>query len=373
PRIRLRQITRQQVRLSASLAAWPSEFREATMASITSVLALCSGGSSDSMSLSRIELREVDLKSLPLRSADARRVYASLELEPRAGSVVVEMNAELGISLADLTLGGDGRRPDRLRSLSPAESALIEFLFLKSVEEINSRLGDSILSLERVGTEAPAWLAHQMWNRPQSVPACEQTEVCSTSLRGLLATFRLWVKDTIGIVRVWVIAGEAFSSLTSQDVAALFRGKGLNRPARYLDRKIAQYVRIAPDIRMSAIIGETELTTGDLAQLEVGDLVIVKRPAVCFQEGTFSGVMRVPVVDGSHTLITGQIERNTRIGLQVETISFGNEPAIGKELEMQENQTHMSDDVLNGDVKPDGASTTDFAEVLDHLLLTVHV
>jgi flagellar motor switch/type III secretory pathway protein FliN len=345
--VRWPRISGRQVHLSTSLAAWPGEFCAALDTSVVDVLKLCS----EKVSLTRIDWREVGAQTFDASPGQAEeqeeqkeqgRLSACLELEPRAASVVVEMSAELAHSLADLLLGGDGRFPQRLRDLSPAESALIEFLFLRSVQEINARLGDPVLSLTRVGSWEP------------TLPACD---------RGVLATFRLEVGGTVGAVTVWIRPGEAFLSLTPQDVAALFRGKCRSGPP---DRQIGPYLRVAPQVRLSAVLGEVDLTVGELAELEVGDLVIIGRSAVRFQEGRLSGLMQVRAGDGRNVFLAGQVEERLYLGLQIETISIEEEAVNGRQLT-------MSDGMLNGDGKTAMASTENFGEALDQLLLTVHV
>jgi type III secretion system YscQ/HrcQ family protein len=72
-------------------------------------------------------------------------------------------------------------------------------------------------------------------------------------------------------------------------------------------RAQARYQRVAPELRLTVLIGETYVTVPELAELECGDVMVVEKPSVRWREQRVVGSLLLRLGDSDATLITGEL------------------------------------------------------------------
>lgn len=351
----LPRVTPEQARLSASFAALPARLAAQAGTAITKSLSLYAQTTAQDVSLRMIEAREVN-GTLASHIASSPLLYLCLRVEPQAVPLTIALETDFAAALVDRVLGGQGARPEVLRELSPTEKAVIEFLSLKCVRELGAISDEPVVTLERITSEIPAWLA--------------ATEGRSSHSRCLQLSLRVGVSRSVSVARVWM-GPEAVTSLQQAQRLAGFAHDS-ESSVKALAEKVARYARIAPEVRQSLIIGQSRLRIGDLEGLEADDVMLIGQPYVQFQNGKPRGRLCVRLGEGEHTLISGQATMEKGIALQVGAVTSGNKLTIREGLEMMEPETetgvgsftatHVADDMI-----------AEMGELIDGLLVTVHV
>jgi hypothetical protein len=143
----------------------------------------------------------------------------------------------------------------------------------------------------------PLWLT----TTPENAGASTLGEIDTTASHGLLLTVRVRIAGTVGLARLY-LTSDMLSALTSSQNPLL----RLTQEAHTLREKLTLLKRIVSEVPLHLLIGETELAAGDLALLEEGDVVVVERADVRWQEERISGNVRVRVGDGRNVIITGR-------------------------------------------------------------------
>lgn len=355
----LKQITPEQARISATLATLPAGL---SVKAAESALALYTQAEANGAKVGLADLREAQLDSVLAQQSATSSVFAHLLAEPGGHPIALEIDASFAEALIDRALGGAGALPDEHRALSLAEAAIFEFLCLMIVRQFNQELGDPLIRLERVLASPPQWLkAKQPMARPND------------ATYGLIATFRVSVLTTAGFARLYAPA----NALVSLSNSARASGNSL---ILYRE-KLKRFAAIAPCVSAWLAIGRSEVTAGDLAQLECGDVMLIEQPHILWTNGRISGKLRIRIGDGYETAINGQAappsgnnqnssqaeipgNHPATIDLIIETISGGGSMTLAERFNMEE--TIRSEEI------EDNIEVENEA-LLDGLLLTAHV
>jgi type III secretion system YscQ/HrcQ family protein len=364
----LPRLSADEVRAAATAAAVDSALASEVLAAYTHVLSRYCNVPEDAVELKVLEAREAGLDAPP-PGATGTRLWASLAVEPDGSPLYVEMDAAFAAALADRVLGGNGVLPDSLRPLSPLEQPVIEFLWLSVLRELNTRLSAALFRLESVAAEPPRWLARA--REEGEVPAGPPPAAGGPTPRGVLADTRLGVATTSGLAR----CGVTFEALAALDAAR----NPLRERASPLAARAPQLAAIVPEVALRLVLGETEVGAGELVRLEAGDVLLVEQWSARWQDGEFTGRLRLRVGDGPGPFIVGQRvkAREPRAGaregatggpklgaaalkLFVEGIHGGGTAAATERLKMEEEQ-------ISEAMPAEGTSA------LDELMLTVHV
>jgi len=352
----LPKITEQQLLSSSSIPWLPA----LSIESLSQALARYTHSSSDLVSITQTAFRELATNVISTGSHEVPSAYACLAVGPDSAPIVVEVDAQFAARIVDRTLGGDGSPLDVLRGLSRTEQAVMEFLCLVLCRELNSELGGPLIRLAGISAKPPEWLAgdgHQ------------------NGARHLIAAFTVDVNNNCGSVRMH------FSANALSEVGKALSGEASNRTkaraASLLSRKIRRYAAVAPDVPLSAVVGNTEVAAGDLASLECGDVVIVQQVSGQWIEGRLEGPLPLRVGDGDRAVITSRVIADDRrisgarkanvkreknvvmpITVTIESVLAGNAAIVEERSMTEENSL---------------ADSGEGAALLDGLLLTVRV
>ena len=371
---RLPQVSPEEARLSSTLNALPHALGAQALDALALVIARYARVAKDDVELSAVEFREAQFSFAARRTGEtAPQLFASLSVEPDLSRLALELDASTASRLVDLTLGGDGAQPDTLHTLSPTEQAVIEFLCLSLLREFNDEAGEPLLKLEGMSNNAPLWLEAASDEKSATVSEKANGEESNdfNSPYGMILTARLRVAKVHGLVRLYLTraALNALSETQNPLLGALRE--------RNMQERFARLAQVAPDVSLRLLIGETQVAASDLAELEQGDVLLVERSFMRWQEGKIKGRASLSFGDDTAARIVGLIEtthalkreasadenetNETNISLTIENFGGARLPPATERLSME-----------NAADKTEGQSG-ESAFSLEDLLMTVHV
>ena len=357
---RLPRLSLNQVRLSSAVTSVSSSLSAHAFETIARVFARYTNVSPDDVSLAALDLREAELATVVQRLEAASCVWASVAVEPDGARIAIELDTNFAIEITNRTLGGDGTPPDELRPLSKTEQAIVEFLWLSLIRELNKELHKPVFRLESVTAKPPSWLDTQ--------------ETDASTPYGLIATVSVGLKTTIGLARL-CLTYNALASLSAARNPLL-----VQEQTRSWSDKVTHLKRIMPEVPLHLMIGKTDVEASELAHLEYGDVMLVEQAYVKWHEQSILGNLRLRVGDGEHVVITGSTETASRldeseqgikdqdlksalINLTIESIIGGDVPPVTERLPMEDTEDEQRDE----------ESTAEGVVALDGLMVTVHV
>jgi type III secretion protein Q len=344
----LPRVTRDEARLSKALSLLPHELSGEARAAVARVLAGFARVEGREVGLDLIDLREADAEEFALSPGQSPRLFVNLSVEPDGAPVAVALDSVFACSVVDRVLGGDGSPPDALRGPSPTERAVVEFLCLRVLHELNALAGEPLFRLESLS------------GAPALVP---KTDTGSTaSPRAVVATVRVSGAGPAGLVRV---------ALTEASLAALGASEGqliLNGRKRRggAAERLKAWLRLAADAPLRLRVGETRASVGDVEGLERGDIVVVERAHVAHDGARFAGRARLLAGAGAGFSIAcrvaesdaeGEAGARAAVAVVVEGVSRGADGSAAERIEME------NEELRDGEA---GAA-------LEGLLLTLHV
>lgn len=349
----LPRVTRDEARLSKALSTLPHSLSSEARAAVARVLANFARVGEGEVGLDLIDLRESDAEELSLSSSQSPRLFANLSVEPVGAPIAVALDSVFACSVVDRVLGGDGSPPDALREPSHTERAVVEFLCLRVLHELNSLAGEPLFRLESL-SDAPALVAANDAG----------TAASTTSSRMLVATVRVAGAGPLGLARV-ALTEASLAALGASEGRLLLNGrKGSDRAAE----RLKALRRFAPDVPLRLRVGETRASVGDVEGLERGDIVVVERAHVSREGALYAGRVTVVAGAGEGVLIRGRVapepasdeelnEGARTLAVVVESVSRGADNEGLERIEMENEELR------------DG--TTNAA--LEGLMLTLHV
>jgi flagellar motor switch/type III secretory pathway protein FliN len=269
----LPKVSRDEARLSASLAAVPASLSTAASAALARVAARFTRTDAEDVSFEVLETREEE--SAP---ADSPRAYVRVAVEPWEARAVVVVEAAFASAVVDLMLGGDGASSaDVPRALSTAERAVFEFLCAQLLAALNEEAGEPLFRLETLTDETGA----------------------AGNGRAIVTKVRARLGQTAGVVRL-VYGNEVLAALDELRSPLLARGDADGDV-----EKLARYRTFCAGAEVSLVVGETEVDPASLAGLEPGDVVLVERVFGEWGPGTARGTLRARVGAGDNVLVVG--------------------------------------------------------------------
>lgn len=367
-RARLPRFSRAQAQISNLLSTVAPALSATALAALARVLARYTHTAAGEVSLTTVDLRDREFESSIFISEMRPRVWASLAIAPDEARIAADVEAGFAAGIIDRMLGGNGTPPDTLRALSRTEQSVVEFLWLSLIHELNEEIGEPLWRLDGITAQPPAWLTSRQNGQVAAAPAVSEINDAAAR-RGLVATVRVHSGIFTGLVRFY-LTPEALSALDGVRNPLLFGERGRDPRVR-----LAQFAQITPDIRLRFILGETQVTAADLAQLEPGDVVVIAHPWARWHGRQFAGRLEACVGDGRSPILAGTItpaaepqappEGNNgavkdaaTLKLLIETIRRGETSPATEHLRMEEEGT---------------ADASESAIALDEILLTVHV
>lgn len=305
---RLPRVNADAVEASAALARLRPETYSQIHDAVASVLSRYSMTPPEQISISLLDLQEKDFRS---EAVTEPGVFATFTVGSEAKAIAVELDVEFAARLVDRMLGGDGVAPEQLRSLTTTERAVIEFLYLASVSELNAQSGDPLMRVRSVGDRGPDWK------------------------RGLLASLRIGVGEITGVARVY-LNRESLPALDD----AVRRLRTAPEPPNIIFEELPRYERFASDLSLAVLIGKTDVTPHELLQLESGDVMVVEWPTVRWREQRISGSLMLRVGDGDEAWIVGPLSETSSdpgsLAVRVDAVSTAPPPRFAERLKMEE-------------------------------------
>jgi type III secretion system YscQ/HrcQ family protein len=344
---RLPTFSRSKAQLSAELAELPAELISSMWLLARRVVARFTRLPEDAVEVGWREVREATAAAFEEQTGNAPHIFAGLRLEPGNLPFLLALEASFGISLTDRTLGGPGDEPDSLRNLSTGERAVIEFLVLQILRELDQPGVPYALRLEQLAPAAPGWLN-------------EKEGDFSTGLAVLL---RLNTAGSGGLLRAFFPVATA-RSLAQPAVAGAQNS---------FQDKLGKLSQVAPEIPFSLLVGRTELNAEELLTLDLGDVVVVEWPLASWSNGQFASPVKIRVGNGNEAHLVGTVTadeaRSDLLSLLITEFKAGTAPTLAERLDME---IPLDEEVAPPTEAP-ADETGEGAALLDAIMLTVHV
>ncbi len=283
--LHLPQITTREAEFSAALQNLPDNLTQQAAAKIGEIIARFTFRQPDEIECSIISIAETNLSEAIKKLAKSPQVFFTLECQPGNSSALFAINTDFASAVVDLILGGQGEEFSDPRELSPIENAIVEFLVVNILSEINDFLGEPLLCLQSVN------------NFPE---------------------YSFGTEEKRGGEFVFVIETGNFSGILTAFAPPSFLS-GLNKTHNPLllsgeSNKIEDLEKLAPKIDMQMQVGTTFLDADSVLFLEPDDIVLIEKPEISLEKGLI-GNLQICVGRG----------RNFRLKGNVETREFGGE------------------------------------------------
>src|ERR1700754_268567 len=213
---RLPQVTAEQARLSAVVPAVTHILSWQLVDRLREVIARYVHSTVHRVKIEFAGLREIEPDAGEFNTELAQGVFVSFAIEPDAAPLFVRLDTGLAVSMIGAMLGIEGVQLDSLRALSPIECAVLEFLFLRTVSELNQEIGEPLLRFEQISSQSPRWLhsaaaPNSLEGEPARRPA---------ALPALRAMFRLRVKTCASFAQLY-LSDQALNTLSTWHRSAL--------------------------------------------------------------------------------------------------------------------------------------------------------
>lgn len=351
--MRLPRVARAELRLSSALGASLPTLSAGAQATLVRVLAQYLREPEDGIAVSQADVREREFSLNSPSTGGTVDVWTTLALAPTNAALFASLQTDFAAALVDRMLGGEGRAPETLRRLSRTELAAVEFLWLCLIRELHRQVDAPLWRLDGVSSAPPASLKERSGARAHTQATRDGTQE-ETGARAIVATFAVRVGALNGLVSFY-FTREALTAFEGLRRSPLFAG-------RERDSRRELFKRVAPDVRLRPVLGETDVRAIDLADLEAGDVVVVARPLVRFEAGGLSGRLEMCLGDGAGAILTGTLTMPDDEAAQflIEQIRRGGELQGTERWDMEEEQTSDED-------------SNESAIALEEILLTVRV
>ncbi|HEV2762435.1 MAG TPA: hypothetical protein VGV38_05510, partial [Pyrinomonadaceae bacterium] len=159
---RLPKVTREEARFSSVLARMPPALSRGALELVSNVLGRYTRAAPDEVLIEPLDAREVNVSEWAARAcndAASPCLFVTLAFEPQGAHAYVAADAVFVSALVRRMLTDEAPPADALRALSRTELAVVEFLCLTLLRELNGAAGEPLFKLERVSNERPARLA----------------------------------------------------------------------------------------------------------------------------------------------------------------------------------------------------------------------
>jgi flagellar motor switch/type III secretory pathway protein FliN len=153
---------------------------------------------------------------------------------------------------------------------------------------MNLTLGHSLIQVEEVSLESPGWLFQ------------------AQQKRALAASLFVDLQCVAGHVLTYLSSD--FSKV-STEISRKFAGTQLST------EKLNSYSAVTRDVALNLLIGETDLALNELKHLEVGDVVILRKPCGYWSDSRRE--LRVRLGDGDSLFLEGVVDESGESGMKI--------------------------------------------------------
>jgi len=334
----LARVTREEARRSAALAAVEPSLAPRAREALGRVLARLGRLPEEAVRLEVVAAREASLDESAASAAPGVTLF--LTVEPDGAPAALALDADFAAALSDRLLGGEGAPPDALRELSGTERAVVEFLCLSALRELNALAGEPLLRLAAVTPSPSPRLASRF----------------GAGARVLVTTARVEAGPAVGLARL--VTGDAALSALGRAGNALLARAGRGSGAA---EKLLAFKKLAADVPLRLRLGETRLRALDLAELGAGDVLLLGRARAEVGVGRVEGRATLRAGAGAGFVLRGVVRGGAggALGVEIESVSNGARGGEAERLGME--------DEGRLEAGAEGAAA------LEGLLLTVHV
>lgn len=208
--------------------------------------------------------------------------WLSVGVEASEAEIAFEIDRAFAAWLVDAMLGEKNSNEAIFREITPSETAILEFLSLNLAHEANLIWQSPVFKFRALSREIPAALRRNLESeKPALLVVNWQT------VHGLLPS----------IVKMY-LAPEVLQALQPGENRLLKNGSR-NRARRNLPNRIR-------DARARLLLGDAELSYGELAAIETGDVVLLENYAFRINNGNVFGRAEIFLGDGENVKIVGE-------------------------------------------------------------------
>lgn len=275
----LPRITNREAEFSAALQNLPESLTEKSAGIINDSIARYTFRSLDKIKCSVISVSEINLRESVNKLRKSPKAFFRLECQPENSSALLAINTAFASSVIDLILGGQGGEYADSLDLSPIESAIIEFLVVNILGEINNYLGEPVFCLQTVGSESD-------YN-------------FETGERGGEVVFLVEIENFSGILTV--LAPRRFLIGLDEAQNPLLVNKSKSKTHE-------NFERIVPELDLFVQIGMTSLDGESVSFLEPDDIVLIEKPEISIEKGLLGDNLKVSVGRGRNFRLSGTAE-----------------------------------------------------------------
>ena len=282
-----------------------------------------------------ISVREVNLNQAIGRLKDSPKVFLNLSSRTENASAIVALNVDFAIALIDSMLDGQGTPTGNRHELSPVETTIIEFLAGNILREINKSSGESLLFLENA--------------KPPT------SDFSAPFERGAELVLNLGTGD---------LNGDVFVFAPSRFIKSLDRSQNSLIERKSDRKKMTDFEKFTPSVRISLQIGSTFLDADSLLYLEPEDIVLIEQPQINPGAENFGRNLQLFLGSGTNVRFRGHADSNAFNG----GLNFRIEEIISEEsrrkytpakFQMDEKENELAEETAFNEDAPDGVSAED--------------
>ena len=341
----LPRLTNQEVEFSYALQEIPAGLSEKAIQIITESIARYTFRQPENIDLSIISVAETNLNEAVGKINNSPKVFFNLISQPTNATAVIAVNTEFAASIIDLILGGKGAETFHLRGLSPIEKAILQFLTLNILQEINDFLGAPTLFLQNI--------THKLQDN------------FSPNERGAEIVANLELNQLSGIFSL-IIAQKFLQSLE----------KSQNPLLKKTDwKKLKFFEKFTPSLDLQLQIGTTTLDGESLLFLEPDDIVLLEKPGISWQEGGFSDKLQVFIGRGKNFRLSGIIENtDDEINFKIEEIlsEETRRKLTAAKFKMDEKENQLTEE-MEAEINRDEANDAEISVALENIQVALRV
>ena len=218
-------------------------------------------------------------------SSDDQSWWLNIGIENGAAEFAVEIDDLFAVWLVDTMLGAPPAKAE-IRRLTPSETTVLEFLAVNLTHEANKIIGVPLFRFRALTRQPPFWLSGE--------------NAAETNAGRLVSNWQTVHGLLNSIVKIHLTA-ELLGALRADE------NNLLNRAAR---RRInwKSAARKVGRLRTRLFFGETRMTFGEFAGLEIGDVVLPENYHFSLTENRLRGSVRLFLGDGDACEIGGAFE-----------------------------------------------------------------
>lgn len=348
-------LTRREVEFSGLLQNLPKNLTRRAQFAVEETIGRYTFQSPDEVRCRLAAVSEVNLSEAVGKRAQSGQIFLTLGCQPENASAVVALNADFASTVIDLILGGEVADYHAPGDLSPIEIAIIEFLGINILGEINNWLGQSVLCLQKVSSENPL--------------AFDQFE------RGAQSVFSLKINSLGGTVTFF--SGWGFLSGLDKTQNPLFEKKSPGE-------RVKNFQKIALKLNLRVPVGTTRLTADDLLYLEPSDVILIEETENDLAGGDFSGALQVYVGSGKNfrlngTSVPSETEKSGELIFKINEITSSEERrnSTPTKLKMDEKEIEETEETAGNGLDESEQTTetdeTETAAILSSVLVNLRV